>query len=111
MSDYTHWHAGMKVVCIGKRPANVEADAVYPVVGEVYTIRELRDDAPRGRDGIVVLLMEISNTHFIGKTTPGGHAYLEPGFDPNGFRPVQTQKTDISIFEAMLTGAKEREPA
>lgn len=111
--DYRDWHVGMKVVCIAKRPSYAEADAVYPEIGQVYTIRELRDDTPLGGKGVVVLLVELDNTHFIGRSSPRGHAYVEPGFTPKGFRPVLTRKTDISIFTALLTKAPtpEKEPA
>ena len=111
--DYRSWHVGMKVVCVGERPGNADVDAVYPEIGQIYTIRELRDDTARGKAGVFVLLAEIDNRHFIGRASPRGFAYVEPGFNPNGFRPLVTRKTDISIFTAMLTGAKERskEPA
>jgi hypothetical protein len=98
--DYTSWHVGMKVVCIACRPDGAPADAFYPEIDRIYTLREIRDDAPwrYGKTKVVVLLNELDNSHFVGRA---GY-WVEPGFDPRGFRPVQTRKTDISVFEKML---------
>lgn len=111
--SYLDWHVGMKVVCVADpdRIALMQArvpGSNYPANNRVYTIREIRDDAQwrHGEHRIVVLLHEIDNSHLIGKGFPENKAYcyVEPGFNANGFRPLVTRKTDISIFTAMLHG-------
>lgn len=117
--SYLNWHVGMKVVCIAAQE-KIDAEhaavpgSVYPQSGAVYTIREIRDDSQwtHGRQQIVVLLSEIDNSHMIGLAPrPGTKCYVEPGFNPIGFRPAQTRKTDISIFTAMLNPQKQEERA
>lgn len=110
MSAYRDWHVGMKVVCIVPAEQISEMQAaypgsVYPHHNGIYTIREIRDDAPwnGGECHLVLLLDEICHRQMIGKTFAGGHCFVEPGFDVHGFRPVQTRKTDISVFTQLLT--------
>lgn len=108
--SYLNWHVGMKVVCVAaqERINAIVASlpgSVYPTSGKIYTIREIRDDSPltNGKTQIVVLLCEIDNSHLVGRVLkPGTKCFVEPGFNPNGFRPVQTRKTDISIFNRIL---------
>lgn len=99
------WYVGMQVVCTdsdvhGKYtpwPAVGDLDGL--TVGVVYTIRKI--GVYRGMLGI--WLSEIVRTAWIEEG--------EPPFSVRRFRPVQHRKADISIFTAMLTGAKERERA
>lgn len=109
MSDYTHWHVGMKVVCVDDYPGGYEArpdifeysDGLDGLTwGRVYTIRAIGPDQEDG--SLSVWLDEIHR--------PLERGY-ETGYAVERFRPVQHRATDISIFTAMLTGAKEREPA
>lgn len=90
---YLDWHVGMKVVCV---------DAVLPgkhhkplLKGSVYTIRSFWVHPTTGAIGIT--LMEIVND-----IHPGYQ--MERGYAPRRFRPVETRKTDISVFTAMLHG-------
>ena len=104
--SYLDWKVGDKVVCVKRiNPAVRIPNAVYPHYQGVYTIREIRDD--NRKDGaLTVLLSEIDNAHFIGVRLKGAFGYREPGFPHTGFRPVQTRKTSIAIFTAMLDSAK-----
>lgn len=117
--SYLNWHVGMKVVCVAS-PERIAAGmrrmpgAIYPAHNGIYTIREIRDDAQwnKGASSIVLLLAEIDNSHFIGThSADNTYSYVEPGFNVRGFRPVQTRKTDISIFTAMLNPQKQDELA
>ena len=103
MADYTHWHVGMKVVCVDDvwryiDPARPDPDDFIerPVAGHVYTIREVV-----GGEEPAVLLQEIRNQplHYV-------NGIAEASFFCRRFRPVQTRKTDISIFTAMLSPQK-----
>lgn len=92
---------GQKVVLVGwvekYVPAWKALGAVYPNVGDVYTIRAIRS----WRDSAVLLLTEIDNSHL--------PYYPEPGFSQSFFRPIVERKTDISVFTEMLIPAgKER---
>lgn len=115
MSAHQSWHVGMKVVCIAS-PIIIATGmknfgARYPVSGGVYTLREIRDDAPWGGKAIVVLLSEINNEHMIGSRRMGTYAHVEPGFNVRGFRPLEARKTDISIFRQMLLSQPKKEPS
>lgn len=115
--SYLDWHVGMKVVCIqGVRPQaygsissrgkpeGVVSNPHYPEQGVVYTVRHIN---PIADDYVLILLEEVRNDH-LDSFIRGG---LEPGFHAKYFRPVQTRRTNISILEAMLTGAKTKVPA
>jgi hypothetical protein len=83
--DYTSWHVGMKVVCVC-------ADCVPGLKsGAVYTIRKI------GRDEELIHLYGDVDIWLVETARPGGN-----GYGVNRFRPVQTRKTDISMFTAML---------
>ncbi len=112
--SYRDWHVGMKVVCVGYEGHTRSAEwwkqwreywgIACPQRGEVYTIREMR----MALDGhLRVRVDEIVNP--IISFTDGPDQ--EPWFHALSFRPVHTKKTDISIFTAMLTGAKQTERA
>ncbi len=107
--SYRDWHVGGKVVCVdGTWGASGAIQRHYcpalPSEGEVYTIRTIecrvvvRGQSPE----VLIRLDEVRNP------APTG---VEPLFFASKFRPVQPRATDISIFTALLTGAKEREPA
>lgn len=112
--SHLDWHVGMKVVCVGcegtpKPPGFWEQwekgwGIVKPHRNEVYTIREMRI-SPAGR--LHLRLVEVINPSIEFTDAPR----QEPWWDAAAFRPVQTRKTDISVFTAMLTGSKERSPA
>jgi len=111
--NYRDWHVGMKVVClksvnpairgsISARGSRVGTalGANYPEKGRIYTLRHINAVG----DEILVLLEECRNGHLV-EFIRGG---LEPGFSARHFRPVQPRKTDISIFQAMLTDARRK---
>lgn len=98
-----HFYVGQKVVLVGwnDMPAKEwqAIGAVYPSVGDVYTVRAILP----WRDSAVLLLAEIDNSHL-------GYR-PEPGFRQEFFRPVVERKTDISIFERILTDRPVRSDA
>lgn len=97
--SYLDWHVGMKVVCVEEFEHN--GTEHLPLVGAIYTLRGLRRS--KYTDRLYVQLVEVVNV-------PRQYAgeFGEPWFSVEGFRPVQTKKTDISVFQAMLTGNKQK---
>jgi hypothetical protein len=108
VSSYLNWHVGMKVVC-----ANADGKRIYgdsfkpqdngeqkPKVGKVYTIRALMAFG----GGVYLHLDEVHNSprHYL--FPDGVCRHVETPWHASYFRPVQTRKTDISIFTAMLHG-------
>jgi hypothetical protein len=100
--SYLDWKVGDKVVCVdNSRPPNYHGVlTVLPEIGVVYTIRRI---APftwsTGTSGVGVWLEEITRS----TKNPRGS---EQPWGASRFRPVQTRKTDISIFTAMLKPSK-----
>lgn len=96
--SYTSWHVGMKVVLARdeffNRGMHLAYGNEYPEMGPVYTIRAINLVA--GNVGIH--LNEIVNPSF-----EYLNGWAELSFAAENFRPVQTRKTDISIFTAMLS--------
>ena len=101
MSSYAHWHVGMEVECIDAGVSGVSEFVLenWPLRnGAVYTISEIRRENSTYRNGrpigaaVVVELAGVSN--------PSSGA---KGFFIERFRPVQKRKTDISIFQRLLT--------
>lgn len=70
-------------------PGMMRDDESFPIFGVVYTIRGFDPD------GDALLLKEIVN--------PPHYAGRECSFYNYLFRPLIERKTDISIFEAMLS--------
>lgn len=93
--SYLDWHVGMKVVCVDSDSGpGVWDECEQPVIGEVYTIRSIITD---DEGWVIVHLDEIQRTErSVGRWGPLA------GYAAYRFRPVQTRKTDISIFTAML---------
>lgn len=105
--SYIDWHVGMKVVCVDDEPwPEFKSEMDGLTSGQVYTIRKVGLDPYPGFPGVGVWLDEIHRP-----LDKGFEQYGEASFSAARFRPVQTRKTDISIFEAMLTGAKTKVPA
>jgi hypothetical protein len=94
--DYTSWHVGMKVVCVEATPLPgsewLYGDGV--VVGTVYTVARICVD--RTNTTIIQLLERPRSPEAMMEFGPNC------GYAAWRFRPVQTRKTDISIFTAML---------
>ena len=93
-------YLGAKVVCIKGAPKSA-IDGPAPQTNGIYTIRGFY----HGPCWDQILLEEFRNDTLF---HPDGH---EVGWDIRRFRPLRKRKTDIAIFEAMLTGSKERERA
>jgi len=90
------FHIGQKLVCVD---ADFEyygiVDLNLPVHLGVYTVRDVVTGRGVSGLGLGLLLEEICN-----RAGPYGTEY---SFVPDRFRPVVERKTDISIFEKMLT--------
>lgn len=94
----SNFHVGQKVVRIGGN-AITTVPAIYPEIGQVYTIRAIDN---HGSGHVLIRLQEIDNSHMVPQ-----YGSIEPGFQAQFFRPIVTSKTDISIFKAMLTPSKQ----
>ncbi|CAM5657387.1 hypothetical protein MAUB1S_11438 [Mycolicibacterium aubagnense] len=107
-SSYLNWHSGMKVVCVDSNfgcakagPYRIPTRA--PILGEILTIRDLQPGETKS--GVFLTFTEIDLIQ------QDGPLRGEIRWDAACFRPLETRKTDISVFTAMLNGAKERERA
>lgn len=98
MSDYTHWHVGMKVVCVNDGGGLPEFHGLTN--GVVYTIREIGVAPSWHVDSgtPVIKLVEIRRP--VPRSEPE-----EIGYRITRFRKVQPRKTDISIFTRFLNDA------
>jgi len=91
------FQVGQKVVCIAECEVTRYMETP-PVVGSVYTIREIGE-----HEGIAwVRLVEIVN-----KPMQYWGIFAEKPWEADCFRPLVDRKTDISIFTEML----HKEPA
>ena len=95
---------GQKVVCVNVTPRRDGLRPRYrstaiPVLGAVYTIRELFDANPYGYDEVGLLVEEVVNPvrRYIAKTGP---VKCEQFWLSYRFRPVRT--TNIDVFLEML---------
>lgn len=90
------FYVGQKVVCVDSGPVRNAHGHIYSApqlrVGHVYTVSGVLS-------ACVVLLAEVD---------PGRPRF--DGFTSWRFRPVVERNTDISIFEAMLSPAPQKEP-
>lgn len=93
----TPFHVGMMVVCVSSKwtrpPSRGE---VYPTEGQVYTIRDMEPSRSNTACGVHLQFDELRNPELDYNTCRG-----ECSFNGDKFRPVV--KTDISVFEAMLS--------
>lgn len=92
---------GMKVVLIDDNWPDYVNDEIMPVLGTVYTIREIIDHRANP-----IRLVEIQNPIRTYRDGTG-----EVGFRASRFRPVVERKTDIAIFKVMLTKTRISVPA
>ena len=93
----TSWaRPGVKVVCVVR--GEETSDVNYPIVGEVYTIRQVE---PHPLGGVGILFEEVSN-HVM--TFDSGRRG-EPLFMASRFRPLvtKTQNQDVALFRHLLT--------
>jgi hypothetical protein len=109
-----NFHVGQKVVCVGcegtPRPKGYwekwqkDWNVTLPQRGVIYTVRDARM-TPTGVGFIRVCEIRNPDVEYIDAR------HQEPWFFSEGFRPVVERKTDISIFNAMLTPKTEQVPA
>lgn len=94
--SYLSWHVGMKGVCINNanNPGFDWAPGEEPDLNRVYTIRSIHIDE---YGETIVRLNELDRTEQA-KREWGPLV----GYCAHRFRPVQTRKTDIGVFTAML---------
>ena len=104
---------GQKVVCVDIRSRGVGlapryCQTVLPVLGGVYTVRDIFDAAPYGHHGEAGLLLdEIVNSVLPYTACNGEPVVVEQFWLGFRFRPVRT--TDIEVFERMLEPVPARE--
>ena len=105
---YLDWKVGDKVVCVSV-PDDRGWGHQLPEIRRIYTIREI--GVGLGGD-VVVKLAEIHNPRRTYNSTKFGRTVTgEVCFGARHFRPVQTRKTDISQFTAMLHDQRQKVPA
>jgi len=97
---------GQRVECIAKgdwsRTMQECPALIVPRHGQIYTIREVYRDPFQGHTAI--RLVEIVNPdHLVMK---GLILYLEAGWLPHEFRPLDERETDISVFTKLLMPTK-----
>lgn len=99
---------GQKVVCIARPTERALGGEIYPDVGEVYTVRDIRSSIRWGGD-FVIRLNEIRNPE---RRYKNGE-FTECWFRSTRFRPVAERKTDITVFTEILRRASKpaRAPA
>lgn len=87
------FHVGQKVVCIrkGPWPSPRECDGdPMPEFNHIYTVTEM--EWRQGRCGLILAELHPDDCHW-----------------SKYFQPVQTRKTDISIFKALLVPTKSKQ--
>ena len=100
--SYLDWKVGDKVVCIKRAGWNLNRGEQGPVFGEVYTIRDITSR----RSGKIYLRFEEIRNPEIYDEDEGDNDCKEARFWIARFRPVQTRKTDISVFTDILRKAE-----
>lgn len=102
---------GQKIVSIrthARQPEYHFPDECLPVRHQIYTVRSVGAWHPHYPDFATVRLVEIVNReHYRWELLNE----VELFFYAQDFRPLQTRKTDISIFTAMLDGHRHEVPA
>jgi hypothetical protein len=113
--SYLDWHVGMRVVCINddwtwviRHDDGGELPVRVPMLNEVLEIAHMRagdgSDLGGREDKIYLGFSELDYQ------SDGNISADQFGWDASQFRPLETCKTDISVFEKMLTGSKQKEP-
>lgn len=92
-TDWTKWHIGQRVWCKIQSDETVGyGDEVTPVVGNIYTIRDIRPF----RDRIGLVLEEIRNRPRLYRVAViGPMQEIEAHFDTRSFEPVREQNIDV----------------
>lgn len=96
--SYLDWKAGDKVVCINAKnnPGCRWFPGESPTEGNIYTIDRIFVD---GEGFLVLALVELPREDW---------EYGPAGYTVNRFRPVQTKKTCIGIFNRILLNPRIR---
>jgi hypothetical protein len=92
-------YVGQKVVCVRKPDRIIFSWEMQPKLGEVYTIR----DIILRNNGVGIRVVEIVNHPAM--YLEGRHECM---FWVKRFRPVQTFKNDISVFQRLADKANEK---
>lgn len=87
------FRVGMKVVCVDDSEGAYGPEEKQIYKGSIYTVSAFRP----GIGPSLIQLEEVDHTYLIGGVLCVGWFLAER------FRPVVERKTDISIFQAMLT--------
>lgn len=92
---------GAKCVCVRTQPPERRVvGAVYPLVGEVYTIRKVVICTIGMRSGLPSLLLEeITNDTSINPLVIGVESSLEAAMPIDAFRPLVTRTQEQDIAE------------
>ena len=93
---------GDLVECMNDNFSNLESNEVGPVLGQIYTIREIRPDLPSS-PGDAVRLEEIKN--------PPQLFYTECSFLIQHFRPIRSIETGMEILRRAVKDALDKIPA
>lgn len=97
---------GQKVVCIAKGTWELtkkkHPGVIVPVRGNIYTVRETYRDPFFGIEGIRLREVVNSSVTFFNGTP----YYIELGWLPQEFKPLEERETDISIFKKLLKPSK-----
>ena len=99
-----NWHVGMKVVCIDdSRPNSGYGDEPVPILDEIYTIRSIRPWTHNygDKNWLEVFLVECRRA--VREYVSGTY---EPGFGSFRFKPLEENRTDISVFTSILNSIK-----
>lgn len=90
-------HIGQKVEFIGVgKFKSLPLGEPHPILGQIYTVRELYQCAWEEIPGIRVCEIYRPLLRW-------GSIVMEMGWNRLEFRPLTNRKTDISIFQKMLT--------
>jgi len=92
------FEVGQRVVCIKARPSTAPADAIYPEVHGIYTIRAIN----AWPHAVLLRFHEIDNSHMV-----GWRGEIEPGFNSNGFRPLVHE--GMKTLRSLLAPSPEKE--
>lgn len=95
------WYVGQKVVCTNGTPSSnrLALKENFPIAGKVYTIRDIKSGLAEDNQ-LSFLLEEITN-----RARPYIDGTYELHFLEKRFKPLEENKTDISIFTEMLNKA------
>jgi hypothetical protein len=97
------FRVGQKVVCIAPVVGGY-GDESNPVIGSVYTIRDIECPRPGGIHHTGLRFDEILNEP---RAYRGYDELSEVSFSALKFRPIVERKADISVFTKMLADKRE----